>query len=48
MNRLDLLHADYRKSAETLTEMGFNGAMFDIEPTVVSKDVIPEGNEAKI
>jgi hypothetical protein len=47
-NRLDHLRADYRKSAETLTEMGFNGAMFDIEPPVVSKDVIPEGNEAKI
>ena len=30
MNRLDLLHADYRKSAERLTKMGFNGAMFDI------------------
>ena len=29
-NRLDHLRADYRKSAETLTEMGFNGAMFDI------------------
>ena len=48
MKRLDLLHADYRKSAETLTEMGFNGAMFDMEPTVVRKDVIPEGKEAKI
>ena len=28
--------------------MGFNGAMFDIKLPVVSKDVIPEGNEAKI
>ena len=47
-NRLDLLHADYCKSGETLREMGFNGAMFGIEPPVVSKDVIPEGKEAKI
>jgi len=47
-NCLDHLRADYRKSAETLPEMGFNGAMFDIEPPVVSRDVIPEGNEAKI
>jgi hypothetical protein len=47
-NRLDLLHADYRKSVEALTEMGFNGVIFDIEPPVVSKDIIPEGNEAKI
>jgi hypothetical protein len=47
-NRLYLLHADYRKSAERLTKMGFNEAMFDIELPVVSKDVIPEGNEAKI
>jgi len=48
MNCMDLLHADYRKSAETLTEMGFNGAMFDIELPGVSKDIIPEGNKAKI
>jgi hypothetical protein len=47
-NHLDLLHADYRKLAERLTKMGFNGAMFDIELPVISKDVIPEGNEANI
>ena len=47
-NCLDLLHADYHKSAERLTKMGFNGAMFDTEPPVVSKDIILEGNEAKI
>ena len=28
--------------------MGFNEAMFDIELPVVSKDIIPEGNEANI
>ncbi len=31
-----------------MTEMGFNGAMFDIEPLIVSKDAILESNEAKI
>jgi len=47
-NCLDHLNADYRKSVEALTEMGFNGVIFDIEPPVVSKDIIPEGNDAKI
>ncbi len=47
-NHLNLLHTDYRKLAETLMAMGLNGAMFDIELPVVSKDIIPEGNKAKI
>jgi len=36
-NHLNLLHTDYRESAETMTTMGFNGAMFNIKPPVVSK-----------
>ena len=34
---------EYRQLRKTLTAMGFNGAMLEVKPPVLSNDVIPEG-----
>ena len=43
-----LLLKDYKEDTRKLTEMGFNGEVFNLELPKVQPCEIPEGNEVKI